>query len=76
MTNEECPQDLHKTLQPGCDRTKRSTEGLKPEHGDNAASLANYCFKTITYRLVTPSILFFCIADTTPALKRCVDMGA
>ena len=34
------------------------------------------CFKIITYLLVTPSILFFCIADTTTALKRCADMGA
>ena len=34
------------------------------------------CFRTITYRLVTPTILFFCIAETCAALKRCVDMGA
>jgi len=33
-------------------------------------------FRTITYLLVTPSILFFCIAETTTALKRCADMGA
>ena len=37
---------------------------------DAIPPLANHCFKTITYRLVTPSILFFCIADTTPAVKR------
>jgi len=34
------------------------------------------CFKIITYLDVTPSILFFCIAETTTALKRCADMGA
>jgi len=33
-------------------------------------------FRTITYLDVTPSILFFCIAETTTALKRCADMGA
>ena len=33
------------------------------------------CLRTITYRLVTPTILFFCIAETCAALKRCVDMG-
>jgi len=27
--------------------------------------VANYCFKIITYLDVTPSILFFCIAETT-----------
>jgi len=30
----------------------------------------------MTYLLVTPSILFFCIAETTTALKRCADIGA
>jgi len=30
----------------------------------------------ITYLLVTPSILFFCIAETTTPVKRCADMGA
>ena len=34
------------------------------------------CFAMITYRLVTPTILFFCIADTTPALKRSDERGA
>jgi len=34
------------------------------------------CFRTITYLDVTPSILFFCIAETTTALKRCADIGA
>ena len=38
--------------------------------------VANYCFRIITYLDVTPSILFFCIAETTTALKRCADMGA
>jgi len=38
--------------------------------------LPHYCFKIITYRLVTPRILFFCIAATIPALKRSADMGA
>jgi len=33
-------------------------------------------FKSITYRLVTPRIFFFCMVDTTPALKRSEDMGA
>jgi len=32
--------------------------------------------KTMTYLLVTPSIFFLCIADTTPASKRSVDIGA
>jgi len=36
----------------------------------------NSCFRIITYLDVTPSILFFCIAETTTALKRCADMGA
>ena len=63
------------TSRPSSPAASGGSEGLKPEYGDNAASLANYYFKTITYRLVTPSILFFCIADTTPALKRCDDMG-
>jgi len=36
----------------------------------------SYYFKTITYLDVTPSILFFCIAKTTTALKRWADMGA
>ena len=34
------------------------------------------CFRIITYLDVTPSILFFCIAETTTAVKRCADMGA
>jgi len=34
------------------------------------------CFRIITYLLVTPSILFFCIAETTTALNRWADMGA
>ena len=34
------------------------------------------CCKIIRYRLVTPSIRLFCIADTTTALKRSEDMGA
>jgi len=38
--------------------------------------VANYCFNIITYLEVTPSILFFCIAETTTALKRCADIGA
>jgi len=37
---------------------------------------SNYCFRIITYLDITPSILFFCIAETTTALKRCADMGA
>jgi len=41
-----------------------------------APFVANYCFRIITYLLVTPSILFFCIAETTTALKRCADIGA
>ena len=32
--------------------------------------------RTITYRLVTPRMLLFCMAETTPALKRWDDMGA
>lgn len=30
----------------------------------------------ITYLLVTPTILFFCMADTTPALKRSEASGS
>ena len=32
-------------------------------------------FDTITYLLVTPIILFFCMADTTFALKRSEETG-
>jgi len=32
--------------------------------------------KIITYRLTTPRIFFFCMADTTPALNRSEDKGA
>ena len=36
----------------------------------------SYWLRIMTYLDVTPSILFFCIAETTTALKRCADMGA
>jgi hypothetical protein len=32
--------------------------------------------RTITYRLITPSMPFFCMAETTPALNRWDDRGA
>jgi tRNA(fMet)-specific endonuclease VapC len=47
------------------------------EAGHKPAILFFYFLnEIITYRLVTPKILFFCIAATTPALKRSDGKGA
>ena len=62
------------SLPPDCLRSPSS------ESGSNSGRAQGYTphpfFKKITYLLVTPRILFFCIAETTPAVKRSDDKGA